>query len=354
MIVYQREPASRPAAPALILAGLFFAITTFTLYRLNINPVAFLNPVPEKISAFDRIKSKLKERVNTYSLKKESGSLVPYALASTVQNVDAASYVVIDYDNGAIIEEKNGEKKLPIASITKVMTTVVALDLADPSEMFTVSERAAAQIPTKIGVKPGQQFTLHELLQAALLTSANDAVEVINDGVDTKYGEKLFIKAMNEKAKNIGLKNTHYANPQGFDDPENYSSVRDQAVLAHYALTHYPLIAEIAAKDFELLSPTGTHRRHDLYNWNGLLGVYPGTSGLKIGNTDAAGKTTVVVAEREGKKILVVLLGAPGVLERDMWAAELLDLGFERTLGLKPVGVTEDQLRAKYATWKYW
>src|SRR5690606_3687251 len=96
------------------------------------------------------------------------------------------------------------------------------------------------------------------------------------------------------------------------------------------------------------------HKQFDLYNWNGLLGVYPGASGVKIGNTGDAQKTTIVTAERNGKKLLVVVLGAPGVLERDMWAAELLDLGFEKQYGMAPINVTEEQLRAKYKTWKYW
>lgn len=95
------------------------------------------------------------------------------------------------------------------------------------------------------------------------------------------------------------------------------------------------------------------HKQADLYNWNGLLGVYPGVKGVKIGNTEDAGYATTVLAEREGKKILVVLLGAPGVLQRDLWPSMLLDIGFEK-LGLKPIGITEDQLRAKYSTWKYW
>jgi D-alanyl-D-alanine carboxypeptidase len=232
------------------------------------------------------------------------------------------------------------------------MSAVVALDLADPNETFTVTERAANIIPTKIGVVPGEKMTLHELLQAALLTSANDAVQVIADGIDTKYGEAVFVRSMNEKAKFLQLKNTHFANPQGFDDPGNYSTVEDLAVLSHYAM-EYPEIADIAKHDYAFLPATVNHKQFDLPNWNGMIGVYPGAEGIKIGNTGDALYTTAVLAERQGKKVLAVVLGAANTLDRDLKASELLDIGFEKVANLKPVDVTEEQLRAKYATWHY-
>jgi serine-type D-Ala-D-Ala carboxypeptidase (penicillin-binding protein 5/6) len=157
---------------------------------------------------------------------------------------------------------------------------------------------------------------------------------------------------MNEKARFLGLKNSSFTNPQGFDNKNHYSSVEDVAILTRYALTHYPLIAQVAQKDSEELLATPTHKYHWLNNWNGLVGVYPGAEGLKIGNTGDAGHTTTVVAEREGKKLIAVLLGAPGVLERDYWTSQILDAGFDK-YGIKPANITEEQLRAKYKTFKY-
>jgi len=107
-------------------------------------------------------------------------------------------------------------------------------------------------------------------------------------------------------------------------------------------------------KDYELLPENKNHKQFDLYNWNGLINVYPNTQGLKIGNTNDAGNTTVVLSEREGKKVLVVLLGAPGVVERDLWASQLLDYGFEKSKGLARVNLTDQDLLNKYATWQYW
>lgn len=247
--------------------------------------------------------------------------------------------------------EKNSDKRLPVASLTKIMTAVVALDLATPEERFAVSQKAAATIPTKINVLPGEKISLDQLLHAALLASANDGVEVIREGIDQKYGDKVFVRAMNAKSKVLGLKNTSFANPQGFDNRNNYSSASDLAILSQYALTKYPEIAQIVQKDYEYVEANRDHQAFDLYNWNGLLGVYPGVYGLKIGNTGKAGYTTVVAAERSDHRILVVLLGTPGVLERDLWAAQSLDQGFTK-FGLDPVWVSEADLRAKYSTWQ--
>jgi D-alanyl-D-alanine carboxypeptidase len=158
---------------------------------------------------------------------------------------------------------------------------------------------------------------------------------------------------MNEKVKFIGLKNSEFSNPQGFDNPHNYSTVEDLAVISNYAVTHYPLLAQIVKKDHEVLSANEYHQEYYLNNWNGLLDVYPNVMGVKIGNTNEAGTTTAVVSERNGKRIVVVLLGAPDILNRDLWASELLDVGFEKTAGLAAISVTENQLRDKYSTWKY-
>lgn len=302
------------------------------------------------VNKIDVIKDKLRIHKHEYKLFKEQ-PVVNKAYASS--NFDnASSYISVNFENGKVISEKDQDKKMPIASLAKIMTALVALDLAEPTSLFDVSHRAAGQIPTKIGVLEGQKLTLSELLNALLLTSANDAAEVIEEGIDNKYGKGSFIRAMNMKAEILGLKNTHFTNPQGFDNKNNYSTTSDLAVLSHFAITTYPLITEIVRKDYQFLPADKNHKVFDLYNWNGLLGVYPGIFGLKIGYTDDAGYTTVVTAEREGQKVLAVLLGAPGVLERDIWAAQLLDAGFEK-LGVPPANITKDQLQIKYSTWKY-
>lgn len=309
----------------------------------------FQSPQPVKA---DVITPKLQQKTNFYQLHKPV-SILPIAYATMDNTLDTTAYSVIDYDNGNIIVEKNGSQKVPVASLTKVMTATVALDLASPDDVFTISNRAAHAIPTHIAMIAGQKMTLSELLHALLMTSANDAGTVIKEGIDKRYGQGTFVTAMNTKANFIGLLDSHFDNPQGFDSQNNYSTANDLAILSHYALTNYPLIAEIAQKDYIELPADTNHKKFKLYNWNGLLDVYPNVEGLKIGNTDAAGKTMIAISTRNDKKILAVLLGAPGVLERDMSTGALLDIGFATVANLPKVNVTEEQLRAKYATWTY-
>lgn len=318
------------------------------IMRMNIQ---LANPMPYEHDVWQAIMPKLEQKTNDYQLKKPSSFFKPAFAGADYDKANA--YVVVDYDNGQILAQKDFDHKLPVASLTKIMSAVVALDLAHPEELMTVSEDAPKTTPTRLALTPGEKLSIEELLNAALLTSANDCVRVIQQGIDAKYGQPVFVDAMNAKAKAIGLKNTHFTNPQGFDTHNPYSTTEDLSILTHYALENYPKIVEIVRKDHEILGANANHKEFYLNNWQGLIGVYPGAYGVKIGNTEDAGMTTTVVAERAGKKILVTLLGAPGVLERDMWAAQLLDEGFDKSAGLPYAKITEGQLRAKYATWKY-
>lgn len=310
-----------------------------------------ISPLATKVEVIDPLRSLLDNKPNTYHLKKQS-SFIQQANAASDYDT-AHSYILVDYDSGKILADKDSDKEYSVASLTKIMTAIVALDLAKPTDTFTTSETAASIEPTRMGVKKGEQFSLKELIDGMLLFSANDAAEVIKEGIDAKYGHGTFVSAMNQKAAYIGLSHTHFANPQGFDNSNHYSSASDLAVLAHYALTNYPLIAQTVSIDQMVLPATATHHQFLLYNWNGLLDVYPGANGVKIGNTGDAEYTNIITAKRNGEQLLVVVLGAPGVLERDLWASELLDKGFSDTMSLPSVNVTEDQLRAKYATWQF-
>ncbi len=319
----------------------------------NSNISGIVSPLPKGEDIINKLIPKLQEKANTFKLNKSSSLiLVPSAQASGEYD-EVKGYAVVDFNSGEVLVEKNLSKKTSLASITKVMTVVTALDLMDKNELITISQKAADMEPTKIGVVSGQKMSLEELINAALLTSANDATQAIADGVDNKYGEKgLFIEAMNAKAKSMGLKNTQFDNAIGLDSPNHYSSPEDIAIFTRYALTNYPLIESVVKKDYEFLAADNNHKQFDLYNWNGLLGVYPGAEGVKIGYTGDALYTTSVVAQRDGKKLIVVMLGAPGILKRDLWAAQLLDLGFGKS-GIQAANITEQQLKDKYLTWKY-
>lgn len=340
-----------PSLKAFFLSMLAVFIMASIQY-IGFQPFHLLSPVDVKKNIMEVLRPKLEHKKEDYRLKR---SYSPIQSVSAAEDYEKASaYIAVDYDSGEIIFEKNTDTSFPIASLTKLMTATVALDLSSADDEFTVPYSATQVEPTSIGVVENQKMSLRELLNAMLLTSANDAAAVIEEGVNKEYDSPIFIKAMNAKAEILGLSHSHFSNPQGFDSAQNYSSVSDLALLTRYALINYPLITEIVQKEYEVLPATSTHKRFDLNNWNGLIGIYPNTKGVKIGNTEGAGKTTIVLSERNGRKVLVALLGAPGVLERDMWAAELLDSTFEKIANLPRVSITEEQLRAKYATWKYY
>lgn len=334
------------------LQYLGFKLPAIQTWFKNASQTKVVSPLPAENNFLQLVVPKLQNKINDFKLKKQSGIIETTHASDAFDS--ASAYATVDFETGEVVVDKNLTKKISIASTTKIMTAVVALDLANPEQLFPVSKKASRIIPTKIGVVTGEKMSTGELLNALLLTSANDAAGVLQEGIDNEYGEGTFVKAMNKKAEIIGLKNTHYTNPQGFDNPEHYSSAEDLVVLAYYAMKNYPLIEEIVKKDYAFLPADNHHKQFDLYNWNGLIGTYPGSNGVKIGNTEDAGYTTVVTAQRSGKKVITVLLGAPGVLERDLWAAQLLDLGFKKIANLDPVNLTEAQLKAKYATWKYW
>lgn len=308
-------------------------------------------PIPDEKNVLDEIKPQLEKKKPIFELKKDTSFVRQTYADSGLEAEQANAYLVVDMNTGRILAEKNGETEYAIASITKVMTSVVALDLAKPDEIFPIDNTAANVEPSIIGVTAGEKLSVDELLRGALLSSGNDAAEALRDGVDLKYNQRVFIEAMNEKAKVIGMSKTKFTNPQGFDYGLSYSTAYDVARLTHYALTNYPLIDEIVKLDLYTIPQNENHKEFKLINWNGLIGVYPDTTGVKIGNTGRAKKTTAVVSNRNGKKIMAILLGAPDIKERDLWTAQLLDYGYQTAYGFEPVNVTEDQLIAKYASW---
>jgi len=352
---FKKHFVIRPSSIVSFTLAMVGVMIMVTIQLLGVHVKDLFSPVgaSSQVKSIEaEITPRLERIKNTFKIK-EDKALIPQAYAAAAYD-EAKGYAVVDYETGEVVLSKNLSSVLPIASITKVMTAVVALDLADPDEEFTVTSKAAKMIPTKIGVVEGQTMTLAELLNAALLTSANDATEVIEAGIDAKYGPGTTIFAMNEKARLLGMSNSQFTNPQGFDNRNHHSSPEDVIILARYALANYPLIAEITKKDYEFLPESAHHKQFDLYNWNGLLGVYPGIAGVKIGNTGRAGYTTVVTSERESKKYLAVVLGAPGVAERDLWASQLLDVAFQERHNLPPVEITAEELDAKYKSWHYW
>jgi serine-type D-Ala-D-Ala carboxypeptidase (penicillin-binding protein 5/6) len=343
------------------LISLVFQFVISSLLYLGIKPPQFQIPFMQKqlalaapqiqqLDPLDNLKPLLEKKTNSYLLDKDL-SIIPEAKAASADIEILKAYGVVEFDTGRILLDKNLSEKLPIASLTKLMTAVVALDLASSDEIITVNFQGTTPEPSKLFLKVGEEYSLKELVNFILISSANDAAEVIKEGINQKYEAKVFIEAMNYKAQSLGLKNTHFTNPQGFDSKAHFSSIEDLAILSHYALVNYPLIAEVVKKPFADLREIPGDNRLYLNNWNGLLGVYPGILGLKTGNTDQAMHTNIVLSEREGKKVLAILLGASTILDRDLYSVQLLNSGFEK-LDLEPIEITEASLKEKYTSWK--
>lgn len=345
---------------SLIYLGVKLPAIAFLKLPFLDHQAALAAPQIKEVDPLDSLKPSLTNNINSYSINK-TVSLVPEVQAAdnldnlsafNPSGIESFAYGVIDFDSGNVLYSKNLSQKLPIASLTKLMTSIVALDLASPDEIITVNQQGTTPEPSKLFLKVGEKYSVEKLVNFMLIASANDAAEVTKEGINQKYGADIFVRAMNFKAESIGLKNTHFTNAEGLDNPNHYSSVEDLAILSHYALSNYPLIAQIVQKPFADFRDIPGDNRLYLNNWNGLLGVYPGVMGIKIGNTDMARHTDIVLSERAGKKVLAVELGAPTILERDLDAATLLNLGFAK-FNLKPIEVTKSQLKEKYSNWKY-
>ncbi|HVL82318.1 MAG TPA: D-alanyl-D-alanine carboxypeptidase family protein [Actinomycetota bacterium] len=224
----------------------------------------------------------------------------PPALGSTAA-------ILVDLDDGRVLLSKQARHRLPPASMTKVVTALVARDLFTLAEEAVVPQDVLQVRGGKLGMEPGMRFTVQQLLYALLLKSANDAGHVL--AAHDPHGYDHFIALMNEKARALGAFDTHLVNPHGMDAPEHYSSAWDMAIFGRQLLED-PVLAEIVATPrFTLPWPGGNPRSFD--NHNKLLGQEPGTLGIKTGFTNRAGKCLVAAAQLGPGRALTVVMNAP-------------------------------------------
>lgn len=297
------------------------------------------NLVDKKV--FDANRDKVKTESFTWA--QGQGELHP--------TVAAPSYIVVD-KSGKVIYSKDADTPRAMASLTKLMTAMVVLDFASLDESFEVQKESVGLEPTILMVDEGERIPVRDLLEGMLITSANDAADVAARGIAKKLGgsPEVFVMLMNEKAKNMGLSKTSFANPTGYDDPKQVSSARELAQITHYALNHYPEIARIVKIREATIEETPQHKYYELPNWNSLLGVYPGVDGVKIGFTDEGGYVMITQTARGPESFTVVLLGAPDRRARDFWTADLLNSAFFQK-GIKPFRVGLWMLQNREAEW---
>jgi len=234
-----------------------------------------------------------------------------------------AAYL-IDLDTRQVMWSRDAETSRAPASLTKLITAMVAVDDAGSLDHVVVIGKEVTQVvPSVMGLSPGERLTVHELIDGLFLDSGNDAAEALASGIVPR---DRFIRQMNQKAKSIGLTASKFVNPSGLDAPGHGMSAHDLAHAAAYLDQYYPALAAIANTKDIAIAATSQHKAFNPHNLNPLLWSYPGATGLKTGLTDAAGGCMIATATRGNRHLIAVVLNATHHSADD--ATLLLNYGF--------------------------
>ncbi len=259
------------------------------------------------------------------------------------EELTARSYLLMEAASGQVLRARNPDTPLPPASTTKILTALLALKRGNLDEEVTVSFRASRMEGSRIYLEAGERRTLRELLYALMLQSGNDAAVAIAEHL--AGSEEAFARLMEEEARRMGARSSTFRNPHGLHHPEHLVTARDLALITREALRWREFREIVGAREKVIPGPRG--ERH-LWNKNRLLWEYPGAVGVKTGYTLEAGSCLVAAAEREGRLLIAVVLGArPGESFRE--AAWLLDQGFHKFRLEKAVEAGEEvaEIRVK-------
>lgn len=236
--------------------------------------------------------------------------------AEGASNVSLSAHgaILMDADTGEVLYEKNADEQMRIASTTKILTALVALEEASPCEVITVTQDHMVE-GSSMYLKVGEQRTVQELLYGLMLSSGNDAALALTECCG---GEALFVEKMNALAQRIGMVDSSFKNPNGLDEEGHYSTARDMARLAAYAADDPAFVRLCSTKSAAI-------EGRSMSNHNKLLSRIDGCIGMKTGYTKAAGRTLVSCVERDGRRLVAVTLKAP-----DDWSdhEKLYELGF--------------------------
>jgi D-alanyl-D-alanine carboxypeptidase len=312
--------------------------------------VSLQNPESELLSPFTRVPEP--DLVPQLSSRVHKLPDLDYTNATIVATLHPRiDYLVFSPQSFKVYAAKDQNVATSPASFTKLLTAQVALDLLPSSQLVQATATSVDRVPTILGLKVDESLTVEELVRASVATSANDAASTLGEGVAKYYSQKpeFFYKLMNQKATLIGMTNSNFKTADGLDSENQYATLADIAKLVYNALS-YPEIVSAGKSDRDDLLVNANHGKYYLPNWNGLLGVYPGVTGLKIAYTGDAGYSTIVISQRQGKTVVVILNGADSILERDLAAGNLLDLAFIKEK-ISPANITKEQLRRHYAQW---
>ena len=253
-------------------------------------------------------------------------SVVVFAEGNTDLGLNAKSAILMEKSTGNILYESNPDERLPIASVTKVMTMLLIMEAVDSGkisldDMVTVSENAMSYGGSTMFLETGEQLTVNDMLKGIAVASANDGCVAMAEHL--AGSESAFVDMMNEKAKKLGMENTHFMNTNGLDEDDHYSSARDVAIMSRELMKH-----ETIFNYTSIWMDTLRGGKFQLANTNKLIRFYDGANGLKTGSTSKALCCLSAAAKRNDMQLIAVVLGAPTSAERFASAKSLLDYGF--------------------------
>ena len=271
--------------------------------------------------------------VNIEKIANASTSSTVNSIDSEEPNITADYAILIEAATGRVIYEKNADEKAYPASTTKMLTCVLAIEKGDLDKTLSVSQRAAWTEDPYVGFQQGDMLKERDLLKALMMVSDNSSAVVLAEGIGGS-GEGV-AKMMNDKAKEIGLTNSHFVTPNGLPDDDHYSTARDMAKIAAYGW-HNEKFREFSGTEMdtiEWVSPV--NKRMVVKNSNKLLGTMPGVNGIKTGWTNAAGGCLAASAKRDGVQLIAVVLHSDDVNTRFTEAGKLLEYGFSKVKKMK-------------------
>ena len=250
-------------------------------------------------------------------------------------SINAKSAVLMEQSTKQILYESNPDEQLPIASVTKIMTLLLIMEAIDTGtitmeDMVSVSERAMSMGGSTMFLETGEELSVYEMIKGIAVASANDGCVAMAEFISGS--EEAFVNAMNERAAELGMENTHFINTNGLDADGHYSSARDVALMSAELLKHEKIF------EFTTIWTDKMHDgKFDLANTNKLIRFYPGANGLKTGSTSKALCCLSASALRDDLQLIAVVLGAPTSNDRFNAARTLLDFGFANYAVDKPV-----------------
>lgn len=276
---------------------------------------------------------------------------------------DAVSGILIEANSGRIIYEKEKDKQVAVASMTKMVAQIIILENIEAGkikwdDVITVSKNAEEMGGSQIYLQQGEKITVEDLMKGISMASGNDATVAMAEVISGT--EERFVKLMNQKVKELGLKNTAFKNCTGLDEEGHYSSAYDMAMIARELVVNHPEILRFSSM-YEDYLREDTPNKFWLVNTNKLVRFYEGADGLKTGHTDAAQYCLAATAKRKGVRLIGIVLGVPNSKVRNTQAMQLLDYGFNNvkqrvlkksgevvsTLKLDKADISEIQVKIK-------